>query len=320
MQTNYTINNGEHTPPQAVPYGMENQQPQEFYGVHPMMPQLPPPPCGHTWVPDFQILPWSDGRFYPTCIGFYLVPLMKPNMADHKVSITPLAQEKVQKTAEAIQHVPQQSTPAVSIGKTEQDDVEGEFGDGGLMVINPVQFALSASTEDLKEINALLAPPKKVMAAPVLPVNMGAQTHAEALEMYRSKFFRKGNQDVPVLNMSYPQHSRNGYYASPEVAEVEKWNTAATHFLPLEIIENIEKMNVLEDIGDYGRFRFVIPCSVTYEGKFAGDNKIDALKVAAIEIVFTEDGIPVHFFLRPCNGKNETYLEKNLKGLKDHHK
>lgn len=321
------ISNGYDGYQQMAPGGAPASYPQgnAGYGAYPMGQQLPPPMPGHYWAEHVVMAttfgPLSDGSYGPICypvVQYFQAPFQDPYyqprmMAPGEPQETPIAQtaEKVSSSSESVLNASEveeeespelkdtdnQATQSVD-GKDELDD-HGQYGDSGAVLVDsPLSFLGTPLTDSaLGLLSSLIEEESKA-------------THDEALNLYRTHF--RFSSPLPSRGGSihrYEEISRQGFYG---------WKEAALHELPLEIIDNLETLVHLEDMrkGDTEDCcRFLIPCSAKSIKLYDFE-----IQKGVIEITLSPAGKPLHVFLRPLDGRDEEYLEKNLEDLQsDYH-
>lgn len=326
-----------------APAMMQPPAPQHFQGVgaQPIVPQLPPPRPGFFWAPRLEmvtsLVPFPNGTWGPVSHAvtkYYQMPIPLP--IEHAVPLLPAGDGSEQLESKSQQTAEKVDEAAISRMKVEKEVVEskdksgdvdkpvleeedldeaaidsgaeseilddhGAYGDSGAVLMeSPLHLLGSPLSGDAI---ALLSPLQAAKSA----VDDEIVDHSEALRLYRKDY----QKFAPLPSRGgdlyrYEEKSTHGFYG---------WKEAALHFLPLEIIDNLERFVYFEDsyIGSTEECpRFLIPCSAKSKGK----HKFE-IKKGVIEITLSPDGKPLHIFLRPMDGRSEEYMAKNLDELQE---
>jgi hypothetical protein len=199
------------------------------------------------------------------------------------------------------------STIITDITEELGENKEGEYGDAGTIMLNPASLNLSSLSEHENNLMEQLISPLANRAS----VNSGGSdvNRDNALRNYKQNY-RYGIHQGTNLSKTYP--FRNGKllnYTEPH-RDFFHWEEAATHELPLEIIDNLEQLVQYKDIyknNEEDCFTFQIPCSAKSIGTFAYEKKY-----AIIEFTIAPNGKPTHYFLKTFDHRTEEYKKKYL--------
>lgn len=252
-------------------------------------------PPGYQLVPQYVYEQAPNGAIFQRIIGMRPVWVGLPVTA-----VYPFATDQSERVA--------------MVCTSDDEPDETPFGYAEVPNFNPMDRV--QATEELKAMLGIAQPQPE-------------PTHESALMSYRKTYQQKS---------PYPESYRNNkkdYYRDPALFNparfgpvksyidqtiIDQWLCAALHFLPLDIVGRLDEIDHSKKRDKFGNFVFLIPCfaSCTHP-HFQRIAKLRELQNACIEFVLTEQGEPVHFFMRPLAGRSEEHLVKHLGDCKEAH-
>lgn len=262
---------------------------------------LPMLPLGYGWMPVKQLCKCPDGLVIPTVVGF--APVLLPNFGQRQATpivptMTPVPQIKAV-VAPVLNNNEQQKGQALAAMRPTQVD-EGTFGHAKHPSFDPYQYHSSPIASKVNNENPFAS-------------------HEEVLRFYRQEHLSP-EKAYPWSNYTKEYYKEPGSFKSSDMqnsAIRKSWLTAAIHFLPLDIIKDLDELECLTSRTEYEDFCFNIPCraKITKQG-VEGDQSFEN---STIRLILSRRGRPLHLMLTKINNKKDSYIDRHLGDVKQEH-